>query len=58
MTIEYGSIEYFELLSLEQYLNGYRLDLLDLENLDRLRAEVERKIKAANMLHNERNKKD
>lgn len=54
MNIEFGSIEYFELLSFEDRLKGYRLDNLDLQYLDLLRAEVARKIGAINLHEKER----
>ena len=54
MNIEFGSIEYFELLSFQDSLKGYRLDKLELIYLDKLRAEVERKVEAIHQLHNER----
>lgn len=42
--IHYGDIEYFTLLDLRDKLKYFNYDKLDLVNLDRLRAEVERKI--------------
>ncbi len=46
--IKYGSIEYFELLSFNDKLKSRHLDKLDLQNLDRLRFEVQIKIEAIN----------
>ena len=42
--IKTGDIEYFELLELQDYLKAHRLDKLGLENIDRLRSEIEIKI--------------
>jgi len=50
MRIEFGSLEYFELLGLQDKLKGYRLDGLELENLDRLRSEIERKVEAIHLV--------
>ena len=52
--IQFGSIEYFELLSFHDKLKSYRLDKLDLLNLDRLRTEVAMKIEAINEVEKER----
>jgi len=54
MNIQFGSIEYFELLSFEDKLKGYRLDNLGLNHLDLLRVEVARKIGAINLAENKR----
>lgn len=54
MSIKFGSIEYFELLSFSDKLKNKRLDKLDLLSLDRLRTEVSYKIEAINQLENER----
>ena len=42
--IKTGDLEYFELLELQDYLKAHRLDKLGLENIDRLRSEIEIKI--------------
>lgn len=52
--IQYGSIEYFELLSFNDKLKGYRLDKLDLLCLDSLRNEVALKIEAINEIEKKR----
>ena len=54
MNIEFASIEYFVLLDLQSKLLRLDYNKLDLDNLDRLRAEVERKILAINQLSKER----
>jgi len=54
MKIEFGSVEYFELLSFQDRLKGYRLDNLDLHHLDLLRVEVARKIGAINLAESNR----
>lgn len=46
--IQYGSIEYFELLSFNDKLKSRHLDKLDLVNLDKLRFEVQVRIEAIN----------
>jgi len=60
MRIEFGSIEYFELLSFADKLKLIRLDRLGLTYLDALRTEISIKIEAINKEENEyriRNKK-
>jgi phenylalanyl-tRNA synthetase beta subunit len=52
--IHFGDIEYFTLLELQQRLKAYDYDKLDLENLDRLRAEVDRKVAAINLQEKQR----
>lgn len=52
--IKFGSIEYFELLSLRDKLKSRHLDKLDLLSLDRLRNELSIKIEAINEVENER----
>lgn len=54
--IQYGSIEYFQLLSFHDKLKSYHLDKLDLLNLDRLRTEMALKIEAINETENKRRK--
>lgn len=49
MSIEYGELDYFELLSLNEYLKNCRLKNLDLKNLNKLRTEVETKITAIHL---------
>lgn len=56
MKIEFGSIEYFELLSFQDRLKGFGLNKLDLQYLDKLRMEVELKVQAINKLS--KSKKD
>lgn len=58
MKINFGDIEYFTLLDLNDKLKYYQYDKLDLLNLDKLRAEVERKIEAIHFEHRERQSKD
>lgn len=57
MKIKFGSVEYFELLSLQDKLRGWRYDKLDLEYLDKLRHEVNIRVKAAQMEYTESIKK-
>lgn len=45
MAIKFGDIKYFELLELERKLKGRSYDKLDLLCLDKLRNEVDTKIK-------------
>lgn len=47
--IEYGTIEYFSLLDLSDRLKAWKWDKLDLQNLDKLRLEVEQKIAAIHL---------
>lgn len=44
--IKYGSIEYFGLLTFQDKLRDRGLDKLDLVNLDKLRCEIDIKVKA------------
>lgn len=52
--IKYGSIEYFSLLELKKNLGGQSLNKLDLQYLDKLRLEVDQKIKVSDLEYNER----
>lgn len=54
MSIKYGSIEYFELLSFQDKLKSKHLDKLDLVSLDRLRYEVENKLAAIKQIEKKR----
>ena len=47
--IKYGDIEYFTLLDLRDKLKYIQYDKLDLQNLVRLRSEVEIKIEAIHL---------
>jgi hypothetical protein len=49
MTIKYGDIEYFELLTLQDNLRNHRYDKFGLDHLDKLRIEVARRIGAINL---------
>lgn len=51
--IKYGTVEYFELLNLQDKLKAWKWDKLDLLNLDKLRIEVDMKVKAINQVHND-----
>lgn len=44
--IEYGTVEYFTLLDLSDRLKAWKYDKLDLQNLNKLRFEIEQKIAA------------
>lgn len=55
--IKFGDIEYFELLSVQDYLKGRVLDRLGLVNVDRLRIEVDMKIAAIHLVDKERRDK-
>jgi hypothetical protein len=46
--IDYGTVEYFTLLDLSDRLKVWQYDKLDLQNLDKLRFEVEQKLAAIN----------
>lgn len=48
--IKYGDIEYFTLEGLRDKLRAWKYDKLDLEYLDKLRMEIDIKIRA---IHNE-----
>lgn len=48
MDIKYGSIEYFTLLGLRDELNYTSLNKLGLQNLDKLKFEIDVKIAAIN----------
>ena len=50
--IKFGDIEYFTLLDLRDKLKYQQYHKLDLVNLDRLRSEVEIKIEAIHLEHN------
>ena len=52
MAIKFGDIAYFTLLDLEQKLKAFKYDKLDLICLDKLRNEVDTKIKQINFEHN------
>jgi hypothetical protein len=52
--IKYGTVEYFTLEGLGDKLRAYSLDKLDLQYLDRLRMEVDMKIKAIQMEYNDK----
>jgi len=52
--IQFGSIEYFELLSFMDKLKNRHLDKLDLVSLDKLRFEVQLKIDQINEIENKR----
>lgn len=54
MNIQFGSIEYFELLSFQDKLKGCVYDKFDLHHLDLLRVEVARKIGAINLIEQRR----
>lgn len=54
MNIKFGDLEYFELLSLQDYLKSWRLSKLDLQYWDKLKMEVDMKIKAINHEHTTR----
>lgn len=54
MAIKFGDIEYFQLLSLQDYLKARHLDRLDLLCIDKLRYEVGIKIAAINEIENQR----
>jgi len=51
--IKYGSFEYFSLLELRKNINSLQLDKLGLDSLDKLRFEVDLKIKASEADYNE-----
>ena len=51
MTIKYGSTQYFGLLDFQDKINYRGYEKFDLVTLDKLRAEVEIKIKAINLEH-------
>ena len=51
MVIQFGSIEYFELLNFRDKLMNRHLDRLDLLQLDRLRNEVEIKVLSIHEKH-------
>lgn len=51
MNIKYGDLEYFTLLDLRDKLKYFEYNKLDLLNLDKLKAEVERKIEAIHLEH-------
>lgn len=56
MAIKFGTTEHMELLNLQWRLNARLLNRLDLEHLDRLRAEVELKVEQINYEHNQSKK--
>jgi len=58
MSIKFGSIEYFELLSFQDKLKNRNLDKLDLLTLERLRSEVAMKIEVINYDENNRRMKN
>lgn len=55
--IKFGDIEYFTLLDLQQKLKRWDYDRLDLLSLDKLRLEVEIKIKQINLEEDKRREK-
>jgi hypothetical protein len=55
--IKYGTPEYFKLLELKRDISGFGIDKLSLENIDKLRLEVNIKIKASENEYNERIRK-
>lgn len=57
MNIEFGSIEYFSLLSFHDKLMPSQYDSLDLVYLDKLRLEIEIKIAAINLQHEQKKNK-
>lgn len=57
MEIKYGSIEYFALLNLQDRLKLWSYDKLNLVYLDKLRAEIDMKMKAINFEYTEQIKK-
>lgn len=56
--IKYGSVEYFTLLDLNERLQAWKYDKLDLLNLDKLRSEVEMKIAKITAIHQEAKEKE
>jgi hypothetical protein len=52
MIIKFGDIEYFELLTLRDRLKYWKYDKFDLEYLDKLKAEIDRKIESIHLEHN------
>ena len=52
--IKYGDIEYFSLLNLQDKLKAWSYTNLDLQYLDKLRMEIDIKIKAIHEEHNVR----
>jgi hypothetical protein len=54
MNIKFGDVEYFELLSLQDSLKYWKYDKFDLQYLDKLKLEIEMKIKAINYEHTEK----
>ena len=58
MKIKVGDIEYFTLLELQDKLRYFGYNKLDLEYLDKLRAELEIKIESINLEHNLNRKKN
>lgn len=57
MKIKFGSVEYFELLSLQDKLRGWRYDKLNLEYLVKLRDEVNTRVRSAQLEYTESIKK-
>jgi len=55
--IELGTIEYFTLLDFSDMLKAWKYDKLDLQNLDKLRLEVEQKIAAIRLEAKEKKEK-
>ncbi|MES2829657.1 MAG: hypothetical protein V4687_15960 [Bacteroidota bacterium] len=53
MSIKFGSIDYFELLSLRDKLQSRHFDKLGLDNLDKLRNECCMKIESIHYEHNQ-----
>lgn len=53
MTIKYGSVEYFTLHRVNDFINSYDIKKLDLVTLDRLRMEVATKIAAIDLKYTE-----
>lgn len=54
MNIKFGDIEYFEILSLQDELKYWKYDKFNLSYLDKLRMEIDLKIKAINQEYNDR----
>jgi predicted nucleotidyltransferase len=54
--IKFGDIEYFELLGLRDKLKNFNYDRLDLVSLDKLRNEIEIKIRQIDYTENEKRK--
>jgi len=55
--IKYGDIEYFTLLDLQDNLQSRRYDKLDLSMLDKLRNEIDLKIRRIELEHTNNHEK-